>query len=373
MKKILFFINNLKYGGAEKVLVNLVNNLNREKYDLTVLVLFDEGVNKKYLRSDVTYRYVFKNTFRANSYILKIFSPEFLYKKCIKDDYDIVISYLEGATARILSACSNKKTKKISWQHTCVFNKHELTHPVFRNFNEALKVYHSFDAIVGVSNTAAASFSKVTGITEKIHVLYNTVETEKILGLGLLPASITFSSQVINMITVGRLVKEKGYERLLRIINRLVKDNIIGKKFHLYILGKGEYKDRLKSYMDLYNLKNYVTLSGYQENPYQYVSKADLFVCSSYNEGFSTAVTEALILGIPVVTTLCSGMEEMLGDNNEYGLITENNEEALYEGIKKMIADPDLLKHYKKMAGERGKYFSTEKTVKAVEELFDRL
>lgn len=373
MKKLLFFINNLKYGGAEKVLVNLLNNLNREKYDLTVLVLFNEGVNKKYLKGDVTYNYVFKKTFRANSYILKIFSPEFLYSKFIKGDYDIVVSYLEGATARILSACPNKKTKKISWQHTCVLSRHHLTHPVFRSFNEAIKVYNSFDAIVGVSNTVTSSFSKVTGITEKLHVLYNTNETKKIMELGLLPANIKFSSQVINMITVGRLVKPKGYDRLLKIMNRLIKDNINEKKLHLYILGKGEYEYRLKSYIAAHDLNNYITLLGYQENPYQYVKKADLFVCSSINEGFSTAVTEALILGIPVITTLCSGMKEMLGYNNEFGLVTENSEEALYDGIKKMLTEPGILKHYKKMAAERGKNFSTERTVDAVEKMFEEL
>ena len=77
---------------------------------------------------------------------------------------------------------------------------------------------------------------------------------------------------------------------------------------------------------------------GYKENPYKYLAKCDLFVCSSYSEGFSTAVTEALILGIPVVTTYVSGMTELLGDN-EYGIITSNDEISLYEAIKLLIND----------------------------------
>ena len=94
----------------------------------------------------------------------------------------------------------------------------------------------------------------------------------------------------------------------------------------------------------------------------------DMFVCSSIKEGFSTAVTEALILGLPVVTTLCSGMKEMLGAS-EFGLITENEEEALYEGIKKMLTEKDLLEKYKEKSVERGSFFNWDKTVKAVEEL----
>ena len=115
-----------------------------------------------------------------------------------------------------------------------------------------------------------------------------------------------------------------------------------------------------------------MTFLGYQTNPYKYVAKCDLFVCASFAEGFSTAATEALIVGTPVCTTEVSGMREMLGDN-EYGIITENDEEALYEGIKDLLDHPEKLAHYKEKAIERGKRFSTEETVKAVEEMLLKL
>ena len=86
-------------------------------------------------------------------------------------------------------------------------------------------------------------------------------------------------------------------------------------------------------------------------------------------EGFSTAATEALIVGTPVITTPVAGMAEMLGTNGEYGIITEMSEESLYEGIKDLIQNPNKLRHYKKQAAERGKFFSKENTVKAVEEM----
>ena len=111
-----------------------------------------------------------------------------------------------------------------------------------------------------------------------------------------------------------------------------------------------------------------VTFLGYQTNPYKYVSRCDLFVCASHAEGFSTAATEALILGTPVCTVEVSGMREMLGDN-EYGLITENDEESLYQGIKTLLDDPKLLAHYRAQAALRGKKFSTVETVKAVEQM----
>lgn len=121
------------------------------------------------------------------------------------------------------------------------------------------------------------------------------------------------------------------------------------------------------------NLERYVTLVGYKTNPYKYVKSCDLFVCSSYSEGFSTAVTESLIVGTLVVTTLCSGMEELLGYNNEYGIITDNNDDALYGGIKSLVEDLDLLKKYREKATERGNQLCNENNAIKVEKLLDNL
>ena len=81
------------------------------------------------------------------------------------------------------------------------------------------------------------------------------------------------------------------------------------------------------------------------------------------------AKARALIVGTPVCTVEVSGMKEMLGKHNEFGIVTDNNEDALYEGIKSLLDDPGLLAHYKKQAALRGNDFSTEYTVKAVEDM----
>ena len=94
-----------------------------------------------------------------------------------------------------------------------------------------------------------------------------------------------------------------------------------------------------------------------------------MFVCASFAEGFSTAATEALIVGTPVCTVEVSGMKEMLGENNEWGIVTENDEDELYRDIKRLMDDPELLARYKEKAAERGTTFSTERTVQAVEDM----
>ncbi|MEN6414602.1 MAG: glycosyltransferase [Veillonellales bacterium] len=368
-KRILFFIPDLRYGGAEKVLVNLLNNLSRNKYELSLLTLFDEGVNKQYLKKDIHYKYIFKRVFRGNTYLLKIFTPTFLYKLYVKKHYDIVVAYLEGIPSRVFSGCADNSIKKISWIHTEMTNPQKFMGP-YRSFAEGIKCYQKYDAIVGVSQTVVESFKRGTGIHEKLYVKYNTVETEQIRAKACESVDdVIFEKDVINLCSVGRLIKEKGYERLLRLHKKLINDGIL---FHLYILGRGEYRTRLEKYIANNNLSHSVTLLGFKENPYKYVRSADLFVCSSYKEGFSTAVTEALIVGTPVITTLCSGMEEML-DCGKYGVIVENNEAALYEGLKKLLTDKELLAAYKAKANQRGKQFETKATIGEVEKLFDEI
>lgn len=109
--KILFVIHDLSVGGAEKVLINLVNNMDYLKFDVTVLALFDEGVNKQFLNSKIKYRYAFRHAIRGNSHYMKLLSPKQLYRWLVSDEYDIVISYLEGPSARIVAGCPKTKRR----------------------------------------------------------------------------------------------------------------------------------------------------------------------------------------------------------------------------------------------------------------------
>ena len=179
-----------------------------------------------------------------------------------------------------------------------------------------------------------------------------------------------FFSNCFTICSVAKVENSKGYDRLLEVHKRLIDNGFV---FRTIILGIGSQIEQLNEKAKEYGVADSFIMLGFRENPYKYVAKSDLYICSSRREGFSTAVTEALILGIPVVSTECSGAKELLGDNNEYGIVVDNSEEGIYEGLKRMLSNPDLLKHYKKQAEIRGGFFSKEKTVKAVEEMLDSL
>lgn len=368
MQKILFVIHSLAGGGAEKVLINLVNHMDQTQYDITVLSILGGGINEDSLAEHIHYQVVFPKPFPGNSHFLKLFTPKQLHKLFIKENYDFEVSYLEGPTARIVSGCTNRKTKLISWIHVEQHNIRKLAY-AFRSSKEARWCYSQFDQTVCVSDFVKNDFCKILNFEKPVKVLYNTVESEKIVEKAKESTEIIKSNKSFKIVAVGTLKASKGYDRLLNIINRL-KDSY---DIHLYILGTGKLQKKLEIFIENHSMSQNVTFLGYKRNPYKYVSKCDLFVCASYAEGFSTAATEALIVGTPVCTVDVSGMKEMLGENNEYGVVTDNNEEALYQGIKRLIDNPALLNYYKKAAKDRARIFSTTATVNAVEEMLDEL
>lgn len=366
MKKILFFIHDMEEGGAQKVLTNLVNNMSGDLFDISVVSMFGGGINEQSLLPHIRYKSVFPKPFPGNSILQKFVAPSLLHKLCIRERYDIEISYLEGVSARVISGCSNTKTKKICWIHSTIASEKEVA-VCFRSYDEAVSCYSKYDCVVGVAKSVEKMFCSSVVNLKRTTTLYNTLDSNSVRENSRESVEDgVFVKNEIKLIGVGSLKPVKGFDRLLRIHHRLLEE---GYPVHTYLVGQGSDMEKLKEQVEVAGDFATVTFLGYQTNPYKYVAKCDLFVCASHAEGFSTAATEALIVGTPVVTTLVSGMKEMLGENNEYGIITENNEEALYEGIKRLLDEPVLLAHYKEKAIERGKMFSTEATVKAVEEM----
>lgn len=367
--KILFLIHDLGQGGAEKVLVNLVNNMDRSKFDISVTVLFGGGVNEQFLASDIHFRVVFPLAVPGNSKLMELLTPKQMHHLCVKEHYDIEVSYLEGPSTRIISGCTDVNTKLVAWVHCTMHNKSEFSIG-FRNYNEACTSYQKMDAVYFVSKDVMDSFTKLCHIN-KPNVLYNTNDSNTVIQQSQeVLKDDTFSANEFAICGVGKVASVKGFDRLAFVHKRLRDE---GYPVHCYILGTGTEQEKIQSYINENGIADSFTFLGYQTNPYKYVSKCNLFVCSSLAEGFSTAATEALIVGTPICTVEVSGMKEMLGEHNEWGIVTENSEKALYQGIKDLLDHPDKLAYYKEKAIERGKTFSTENTVRAVEEMLIHL
>lgn len=370
-KRILFFITSLAGGGAEKVLVNMVNHLDKTKFKVTVLTLFDVGINKKNLSNDIEYKYVFKHLFRGNTLLFKLFSPSFLFKHMIKEKYDIIVSYFQSPITRIIAGCSDSNIKLVQWIHNEFHNRKDIVH-CYRNDSECIKLQKKFNVTVYVANTVKEAYLKTfPELAGDDRVLYNIVESEKIRQLSKeLIHEKNLYNHKYNLISVGRFVPQKAFNRLLNIIAMLKNEGIDA---GLILLGSGPLENDLKKQVKKLHIENEVIFLGYQVNPYKYVKNADLFVCCSLHEGFSTAVTESLIVGTPVITTRCSGMEELLGKKNDFGIITNNTETDLYNSILHLLNNKEILLNYKEKAFIRGNKFDQSETIKSIDHFFSNL
>lgn len=381
MIKVLFLIPTLGHGGAERVLVNLVNNMDKAVFDVTVQTLFDEGVNKQYLHSDIHYKTFMKHQFHGNSRLFALIPSKWLYKRIVKEQYDILVSYLEGPTAHVIAGCDNDAVKKVAWIHI-ELNNIKLFKQGFATKNIAVNSYRKFDRIVCVSKTVKEVFLSTSLSTfRSVDVLYNTNETISIKkAANEVIYDIPFNNKTVDVCSVAKLMDSKGFDRLIQAHVRLLGE---GLNHRILVIGEGEKRKELERFIEENGLHNSFILLGFQKNPYKYMAACDLYICSSRREGFSTAVTESLIVGTPVVSTCCSGAYELLGDKVEvdndssskhydlceYGIVTENSEEGIYEGLKRMITDASLREHYAEMAQIRGQKFDTKKTVNAVEKM----
>lgn len=362
MKKILFFIHDLGPGGAEKVLVNLVNNMDPEQFDITVMALIGGGVNEQFLKPHIRYVSCFQTLPRGHSQLLKLFSPRQLHNHFIKEKYDIEVAYLEGPAARIISGCPHADTKRVGWIH-CTMDSESIKIG-FRSMKEAQAAYAGFEQLICVSSMVEKYLHRTVPAVKRTQVLFNTNDSNLIRCKASESVEDGWCVPGVRIVSVGKIIPVKSFDRLIRIHARLRQE---GYPVYTGILGVGALQPDMEALCQKLGVSDSVSFMGYQTNPYKYVANADLYVCSSLSEGFSTAATEALIVGTPVCAVEVSGMKEMLGENNEYGIVTDNDEEALYQGLKRLLDDPALLAHYQKQAALRGQDFSTENTVKAVE------
>ena len=378
-RRILFLMNGLYGGGAESVLQTVLSHLERDSFKIRVLSVNQQSIGPEY-PDDIDYSYVFGLSSSSDSFfrclwvkcINKIklivynhLSSKWSYRLFIPKGYDVEIAFIEGYATRIISASTSKHSRKIAWVHTDLVNNH-WTDIAYRSRFEESEAYAKFDDVVCVSENVSNSMLSINPSLRNLRVIYNPVDDVSIREKAEESvADSKFIEGQIKLVSVGRLVSQKGYDRLLPILKRLHDE---GYPFVMNILGDGPDRSELERFISSNEMESYVSLMGFTSNPYSYVKASDLFVCSSRSEGYSTAVTEALILGLPVITTLCSGMKELLGDG-EYGVIVDNDDASLLDGLRRLLSDETMINNYRKKSEIRGKDFSLERQMRRIEEL----
>ena len=379
-KKVLFVTQSLGRGGMERVLVSIANALVKAGLDVTILCYDPNDPLRCELDERVKYRYKPRREFRVMPHIphfRRYFdarkwkwehrsSSKKLYKYYVGNEkYDVEIGFWRGPSIKIVSGSTNKDSKKLAWVHT----DFRLCNPKsllfwFNDIEECRRAYAGMDQVVCVSAEAARGFTEKMGIDDNVTYIYNMIPSDEIIQRAAEPCGI--EKRKFTIVTVGRLIPDKCHDRLLKAAKRLTDE---GFDFDVWIVGGGWIEDDLKALAKELGTAN-VFFAGSQENPYSYMKNADLFVLTSRREGFAIVIPEAMACGLPVMSTACTGPVEIL-DDGKFGLIVENSEEGVYNGIKSLISDREKLEHYRQMSKQRFMRFDESVIIEDILKLID--
>lgn len=375
MKRILIINDLLDGGGVEKLMQDLVRAWHA-RYEITVLTEdYQEGFeniypdNVRYITSKP------KQTFKGS-----------LFKKCVnkvykkmysrwfdiqtkEGNFDVILCMKDGWPMKNYSYL--KAPLRYGWIHTD-YKSYHYTYDIFGGLEQEKKVMQSYTGIVCVSQQVKRSIQDVLGDPGNLIVKYNPINAANILIKAEEPVvDIDLSADPgrVRFVCVGRLNYQKGYDMLLEACHML---ELEGYSFDVWIIG-GEEKwsdehNRLYRTAKRLEIKS-VKFLGKRKNPYKYMKYADWFLSTSIFEGYSLVSQEASILGIPLLLTQCSGVKELVG-NDEYGLTMEPSVFGIYQGMRRVMESPELREYYKGKILERRQTITYTERLDSIEKLF---
>lgn len=359
-KSIAFVMDTMAVGGVEKALIELLKAFDYSRYNVTLWLKNDSGPLHNQIDTRVKIEYwECKNTrdtllkqlkqgklisfFRGafyrifsrihlSEYDLNAFYSVKSLPQCSDHCYDCVIAYQVLSPAVVANALYRfRGLKKVLWVHGRNVRPQSLN--VFFD-----KEYCKFDLIACVSESTRTEFSHdFPKAKKKTAVFYNLLSSHKIKEQ--CEEQLNTELRNISIVTVGRLVSIKG-QAMIPLTTRLLLD--AGYDVYWYLVGDGDLRETVESEIQKYDVAEHVILLGTQMNPYPYIKNCDIYVQTSFSEGYCTTTMEAKILRKPIVTTDAPGMREQFV-SGENGLIVDAmTPEALFEGIRTLLDHPEL-------------------------------
>ena len=369
-KKILFVLGGFSFGGTVFSTLNMISFL-KERYDIYILPMKPYGPVREYYKnynildpSPIIKAIAYSPLSLENSFWerTKVFVFKGIRHLCKKTGVDFVDYAYKREATRIMKRChfdfvaSTQElsstyfvshfegTKKIAWfRSEYSVYKDLLTE---KQLEEEQKIYRMFDKIVCVSKTTRDDFCKFfVDIEEKVVAIHNIQNTDNIIQKSKEPVSDAFNKDVFNIVSVGRIARQKQFYLIPMIAYKLKNEYKLN--FKWYIIGDGNVhgeRERLEEAFNKYDNRNYVICMGSRLNPYPYISSADLLVNTSYYEACPRVVAEAKILHTPVVCSDFSSAREFV-NNDVDGFV--GTIEELPDIISKLISDRSLYQRIK--------------------------
>ena len=377
-KNIAILTTKLSNGGAERVSSVLAEKLSN-KYNV-YLIVFDNSIQDYKTKAHI----IDLKTHITSNFAKKIFNffkRIYLLKK-IKKEYkiDCTISLLTGPN--LVNILSKKNDKVIISIRNNIKEKGKLEN-IINKFT-----IRKADNIVTVSEDMRKFYIENNNVPEnKIISIYNTCDLDKINEAS--KEKIDKYKEIFKdgkvIISLGRYIEQKGQWHLIKAFSKIVEEY---KNYKLVIFGRGKEKEYLQKLINELKLNENVFLLDFVSNPYKYLKKSEIFVCSSLFEGCSNSILEAMAVGLPIIATDCDyGNREILFSNNEkYGILVPvgnkkycsseepltKEEIELYKAMKDLIENKNLRDFYRKKSLERIEFFkdNTDKWIDCIEKNF---
>jgi glycosyltransferase involved in cell wall biosynthesis len=361
-RELLFVLDSLSIGGAEKSLISLLSSIDASKYKIDLL-LFRKGEDlEKYIPDYINvlqvpeyYRFVYGKKFtvtknikyqyfklktslglRLNNYSKKNLHSEQVVYKCVskaitalEKKYDVAIAYSQGMPTYFVA---NKVTasKKLAWINTDYVNTlydKEIDYESYSRINK----------IVAVSQHTKESISKLRNeYNDKVDIVLDIINPHLIVKMSEEEQVKEFDDSLVNILTVGRLVTAKSYETAIEVA-KLLRDS--GYKFKWFAIGEGSEREKLEELIRKYDLKGSFILLGKRVNPYPYMKHCNIYVQTSIKEGFGLTVSEAKILKKPIVCTDFPTAKEIINSDID-GLIVKHDVNSIFNGIRRYLDEP---------------------------------
>lgn len=377
--KVLFRHRSMEMGGVERVILGLLDNLDKSKLDITILVSLYQGELREKIPSHIRYIKMNKGKedFSKNPLLNKIqlvlrglkikfleIFPAIADKIYLKEKFDVEIASSYTDFSSVL-ASSNKDSKKIGWFHSDItFPKLQPAVPLI------LSQIPKFDYFIFGSQ-------QTKDILEKTYpelrlpensVILNAIPIEEIKEKAqeFVP---NFETSNPVFVSVGRLHSRKGYKNLIEVHSKLIKDGFLHK---VIIIGDGEEMDNLRNLIEELKVENSFILMGSLLNPYPYVKNADFFIMPSESEGWPLIIADTLTLQKPIISTAVGGIPEMITHQDNGYLINYDSEE-IYSAMKEFMINKNLIEAIQEKLKTAEEQFDNQKIFDAVENIIINL
>lgn len=393
MKMLVCFIH-AHIGGAMTSLVNFLNALDTDVYDVDVMFYEKEqtryGIKKEI---NILPQGKVHETYGICNVLKKVFNISYIwakvqdiyYKKVkhnkkkavqimskqgckfsrkLEKEYDIAVAYEFNWCMNYVMDHVNAK-KKIIWHHL-EYEKSGL------DFKIDKKAMDNADALVFVSEECKNSYiEKHPEHKEKAYFVPNLLSSSYVRNKGIEDAELPFSEDdTLKILTVARIrFEHKGFDRAVKVFSKLKKDGLL-KHVKWLIVGDGKDMPELKKMIQTEKLEDCIYPIGLKTNPIPYYKKCDVFFLPSRHEGKPMAITEGFIMGLVPVVTEYTSAHEQIRDGVD-GLVFDNNEEALYQGLKKLLESPEIIEKLKKHVLETD--YGNEKEIVAFDKMIKNI